>query len=731
MQKSLRALLCGFLIAVLGAQAMYASDALWQTYFKSASQSDDAGRYAEACKLYEAALKEVESYGDADDRVIQTIKALADAYDSDGRFDLSEAMFKRLLNVFEKNPKKNRMNIAWALKSLAHGYMCQAKFTEAESLQKRVLELVTEETGANSRNVAVALDGLGRIYAGEGKFAEALPLYNRSLEILTGLARAEKDPKRTELLLDNISTGLHNAADAESYLGRYDDAITSLKESLAIQQKLSDKQGPLMAATLGSMATAYRRKGQYDEAEKLYKSAFDIYEKTVGPDHFDNAVVANGLAANYVFQQKYEQAERYYQRALAIVEKANGSDDAGVAMVCRNFGTFYFQQQNYPQAESLYLRALGIREKMFGSNAESTLNVVYDLARLYKAMGKNSEAKTLFQRLLTADETTFGAQSPEVASDLNNLAEVNEALKKQDESRALKQRAQKIEKTLPGAGRLGALTAMPGTIFGAAQFSTAPVKDKWALVVGISRFKDPSINLKYAAKDAIDFKNFLISSAQFKPDHVQLLTDGSATRENIVSALGDKWLGRLANKDDLVVIYISSHGSTTKEKVGVNFLVAADTNKNALLGTGIPMQWLSEIIKEQIHSDRIVLIMDVCHSGAATSGGEKGLTRENNFDIENLKPGTGQAILCSSLADQVSWESKQYENSVFTHRLIESLKQSGKTPLTQAYTKLRSEVESEVLRDRGELQTPVLNMQSWNGTDPILSVTPASPRAGL
>lgn len=732
MRKSIRALLCSVCIFAVGASASLASEALWQSYFTSATQADDASNYAEACKLYAAAMKEAESFGETDDRFIRTLRALADAYDSDARYDRSEPLFKRLLDIYEKNPKKNRMNIAWTLKALSHGYMCQAKFSEALSLQKQVLDLVTQETGANSRNVAIALDGLGRIYAGQTNFTEALPLYERSLTILNNLARAEKDPQRMEILLDNLSTGLRNAADAESYLGKYDNAVGSLQQSLAIQKKLlSDKENAMLASTYGSMATAYRRMGDYDQAEKLYKTALAIYERSVGPNHIDTAVVANGLAANYTFQNRIDEAELYYQRALATVEKSLGEEHRDVSIVCRNFGTFYFQQRDYPQAESLYRRALAIREKTVGGNHPSALNVVNDLARLYQAMGKNLEAKTLFQRLLTADEATYGARSPEVANDLNHLAEVTEALKKDDESRDLKGRAHQIEQTLPGAGRLGALAEMSRTISGATTAS-APVKDKWALVVGISKFKDPSINLKYAAKDAIDFKNYLVSSAHFKPDHVKLLTDGAATRESIVAELGDRWLGRLANKDDLVVIYISSHGSTTKEKLGVNFLVAADTNKNALVATGIPMQWLSEIIKEQVHSDRVVLVMDVCHSGAATASGEKGLTRDNNFDVENFKVGAGQAVLCSSLADQVSWESKQYENSVFTRRLIEGLRKRGdQTSLADAYAHLRSEVGSEVLRDRGELQTPVLNMKAWTGASPVLSVSPVSPRPGM
>src|SRR5687767_15034855 len=53
----------------------------------------------------------------------------------------------------------------------------------------------------------------------------------------------------------------------------------------------------------------------------------------------------------------------------------------------------------------------------------------------------------------------------------------------------------------------------------------SPVADKWALVVGVSRFKNASLNLQWAAKDAEDFRNYLVSKGQFDPEHVKLLTN--------------------------------------------------------------------------------------------------------------------------------------------------------------------------------------------------------------
>jgi hypothetical protein len=91
------------------------------------------------------------------------------------------------------------------------------------------------------------------------------------------------------------------------------------------------------------------------------------------------------------------------------------------------------------------------------------------------------------------------------------------------------------------------------------------------------------------------------------------------------------------------------------------------------------------------------------------------LTRASDIDVSNITAGAGQIILCSSAADQVSWESKEYPNSVFTRRLIESLGNKD-THLTDAYKAMKTKVEEEVLRDRAVVQTPMIK-ENWQGGD--------------
>lgn len=256
----------------------------------------------------------------------------------------------------------------------------------------------------------------------------------------------------------------------------------------------------------------------------------------------------------------------------------------------------------------------------------------------------------------------------------------------------------------------------------------SPIEDKWALVIGISKFEDPSIDLKYAAKDAGDFRDFLISEEHFAPDHVKILLNEDATRERILSVLGDKFLPRVAGPNDLVVIYISTHGSPSMADIkGLNYLVAHNTSKDDLYATGIPMEDLTRIIRERVHAERVVLILDACHSGVADPD-RKGLYRQANFDAGKIADETRQLVICSSEPQQVSWESKAYPNSIFTHHLIEALRQNGAgTTIASAYEHLRKQVQQEVLNERGELQTPVMKA-NWEGDKLALAAIPSAPR---
>lgn len=261
--------------------------------------------------------------------------------------------------------------------------------------------------------------------------------------------------------------------------------------------------------------------------------------------------------------------------------------------------------------------------------------------------------------------------------------------------------------------------------------SDSAIGDKWALVVGVSRFKNPAINqLRFAAKDAKDFADYLVREGNFAPDHVKILCDEQATQKQILSDLGSRWLPRVAAPDDLVVIFISSHGSPAEMDVqGVNYIVANDTDPEDLYTTAIEMQDLVNTISRRVHAKRIVLLLDSCHSGAANAG-SKGLKRAQNIDVEKVPLGNGQVVISSSQSDQVSWELKEQPNGAFTKCLLDVLRKQKDCPIVQVFKNLQDSVQQTVLRERGALQTPVLK-NNWKGRSVPLDVKPSNPHPGL
>lgn len=190
-----------------------------------------------------------------------------------------------------------------------------------------------------------------------------------------------------------------------------------------------------------------------------------------------------------------------------------------------------------------------------------------------------------------------------------------------------------------------------------------PIRDKWAVIVGISKFAEPRYNLKFAAKDALDFRTFLINEQQFKPDHIVTLVDEQATRANIMSAFGSKWLPNVAEPGDLVVIYLSTHGTPSSiDNGGRNYVVAYDTDANNLYATAVDMDELSRRIKEGVRSDRALIVLDTCFSGNSIAGG-KSLNRTGNFDLKEFPVGNGHLIISSSGSNQASWESKHQKTA--------------------------------------------------------------------
>ncbi|PWU01572.1 MAG: hypothetical protein C5B53_02760 [Candidatus Melainabacteria bacterium] len=252
-----------------------------------------------------------------------------------------------------------------------------------------------------------------------------------------------------------------------------------------------------------------------------------------------------------------------------------------------------------------------------------------------------------------------------------------------------------------------------------ARATNRPIKQKWAVVVGLGKFKekrlDYGMNLDKAASAFYDYA-VDPQCGRFQKDHVRLLLNSESTSQNILSSLGKPWLGSLAGPDDLVVVFISTLGFPTTD--GGSYLCAYDCALDNVYGTCISIQNLMSTLKQNVKADRILLVLQACYSGnAELDAGAKSLLTSYNLDIDKVNLGKGYIILSSSRPDQMTW------GDAFSTDLIQALKENnGMVPLKDAFENARIKTEKETA-SLNKKQTPVMK-SDWQGKDLVLGIPP-------
>ncbi|HET9194735.1 MAG TPA: caspase family protein [Vicinamibacterales bacterium] len=245
------------------------------------------------------------------------------------------------------------------------------------------------------------------------------------------------------------------------------------------------------------------------------------------------------------------------------------------------------------------------------------------------------------------------------------------------------------------------------------------VGQKWALVVGISRFQ-PKIGakpLRFAANDADAFAAALRDPnvGRFPADNVLHLTNEAATSGAIKARLNT--IARAAKPEDVVVVYISTHGSPRSADLKqVSYLYTYDTDATGvdeLFGTALPMVEISSIISTRCRAQRTVAIFDTCHSGSGVDS--RALSPE---DMNRLRDGAGRYVLSSCEPDQLSYEDRGH--GFFTASLIEQLRaRQGCVRMKDLFAAVQTDVSSRVRERVMREQRPVM-ASSDNSSEIIL-----------
>ena len=204
----------------------------------------------------------------------------------------------------------------------------------------------------------------------------------------------------------------------------------------------------------------------------------------------------------------------------------------------------------------------------------------------------------------------------------------------------------------------------------------SPYRESWAVVIGIDDYaKWPK--LRYAVNDAKGMRDVLVSRHQFKPENIFLLLNQDATRENILSLLGDK-LGDPARvkRDDRVLVFFAGHGATRKLPSGreLGYIIPVESALENFHGQAISMTNFQDI-SEAIPAKHVLFVMDSCYSGLALTRGARPASGQNF--LQEIARRSARQMLTAGGADQQVADGGPNGHSVFTWTLMQALEGSG------------------------------------------------------
>lgn len=334
--------------------------------------------------------------------------ALAKATTSLGQVLEARGKYDEAIKVFEEAVRlhsaagKTDPDLAVALSELANTHFYAGHYDISESLNRRTLTMNRRLYGERHPYVADDLINLGAIQFERGKYAEAEHFYRQGLDIFR--AWYGKDHHRTGGALTMLGRALVSQDKPE-------EASGLMQEALAIQERVYGKVHPRVASALNELGRVAQQRGKLDEGEAHFRRMADIYRKVYNDKHYYIGIALSNLAGVYAERKEYTRAEQLYRNVLQRYALTLPGDHQLVGIAKVRLGRTLLRQRLYHEAEEQIVAGYELLMKQTSPPARWLNFAREDLVALYDALNQPEKAKKFRAELAGTEGKASGAAS--------------------------------------------------------------------------------------------------------------------------------------------------------------------------------------------------------------------------------------------------------------------------------------------------------------------------------
>ena len=198
--------------------------------------------------------------------------------------------------------------------------------------------------------------------------------------------------------------------------------------------------------------------------------------------------------------------------------------------------------------------------------------------------------------------------------------------------------------------------------------------DLYLVLIGIDTYKNPALNLSFAALDTASIREFftsLPSTRLFGGVYTHAVLNEKATRAGISALLGE--LKQRVQQKDAVLLYMAGHGDMVgNEWFFIPHDVTTPEDEAMVKRLGVSAREITEVLKT-LKAQKIFVVIDACKAGGFISGiaGLRGY--EDRKVMKQLVRSTGTYVMSASTDKQYAAELKELGHGILTYAVIEGL----------------------------------------------------------
>ncbi len=165
-----------------------------------------------------------------------------------------------------------------------------------------------------------------------------------------------------------------------------------------------------------------------------------------------------------------------------------------------------------------------------------------------------------------------------------------------------------------------------------------PAQTRRALVIGLGEQQDAAWDKIHGDND-VPYMVEMLKAARYKSENITTLVNKQATKRAIVDALED--LAEQSEQGDIVYVHFSGHGQQmmdvhNDEKDGLDecwipydaYRKPCDKDRGEKHLTDDEVNYYLNVIRDKVGDNgKILVVIDACHSGDATRGGDDEVVR--------------------------------------------------------------------------------------------------------